>query len=133
MSYIISELLGGLYSGSLAILTDAAHLLTDMSSFIISLVAIHLSERPPTKKLTYGWHRAEVLGALISVEAIWILTRAFISQILQPFGKIQISKRNLRNFCLTLAKLTRALLYILARALSILHKGFREFHRHFKL
>ena len=69
----ILELLGGLYSGSLAILTDAAHLLTDMSSFIISLVAIHLSERPPTKKLTYGWHRAEVLGALISVEAIWIL------------------------------------------------------------
>ena len=65
--------MGGLYSGSLAILTDAAHLLTDMSSFIISLVAIHLSERPPTKKLTYGWHRAEVLGALISVEAIWIL------------------------------------------------------------
>ena len=41
-----SELFGGLYSGSLAILTDAAHLLTDMSSFIISLVAIHLSERP---------------------------------------------------------------------------------------
>ena len=40
------ELFGGLYSGSLAILTDAAHLLTDMSSFIISLVAIHLSERP---------------------------------------------------------------------------------------
>ena len=42
------ELVGGLYSGSLAILTDAAHLLTDMSSFIISLVAIHLSERPGT-------------------------------------------------------------------------------------
>ena len=44
----ILELVGGLYSGSLAILTDAAHLLTDMSSFIISLVAIHLSERPGT-------------------------------------------------------------------------------------
>ena len=45
-----SELFGGLYSGSLAILTDAAHLLTDMSSFIISLVAIHLSERPGMSK-----------------------------------------------------------------------------------
>jgi Co/Zn/Cd efflux system component len=43
----VLELLGGMYSGSLAILTDAAHLLTDMSSFIISLVAIHLAERPP--------------------------------------------------------------------------------------
>lgn len=72
--FFVAELLGGMYSGSLAILTDAAHLLTDMSSFIISLVAIHLAERPPTKMLTYGWHRAEVLGALISVEAIWILT-----------------------------------------------------------
>ena len=80
----ILELLGGLYSGSLAILTDAAHLLTDMSSFIISLVAIHLSERPPTKKLTYGWHRAEVLGALISVEAIWIL-QGLLSKIYDYF------------------------------------------------
>ena len=76
--------MGGLYSGSLAILTDAAHLLTDMSSFIISLVAIHLSERPPTKKLTYGWHRAEVLGALISVEAIWIL-QGLLSKIYDYF------------------------------------------------
>ena len=52
-----SELFGGLYSGSLAILTDAAHLLTDMSSFIISLVAIHLSERPGMfiKRILYYW------------------------------------------------------------------------------
>ena len=90
-----SELFGGLYSGSLAILTDAAHLLTDMSSFIISLVAIHLSERPGTcqlssftvcdlgtisanRVLTYGWHRAEVLGALISIEAIWVMTAILV-------------------------------------------------------
>ena len=59
-------------------MTDAAHLLTDMSSFIISLVAIHLSERSPTKVLTYGWHRAEVLGALISIEAIWIMTAVLV-------------------------------------------------------
>jgi len=59
-------------------LTDAAHLLTDMSSFIISLVAIHLSERPANRVLTYGWHRAEVLGALISIEAIWIMTAILV-------------------------------------------------------
>lgn len=49
---------GGYFAGSLAVMTDAAHLLVDFLSFIISLLSLWLSSRPATHKLNYGWHRA---------------------------------------------------------------------------
>jgi Co/Zn/Cd efflux system component len=45
-------------AGSLAVATDAAHLLTDFAGFMISLFALYISERPATKRLSYGYHRA---------------------------------------------------------------------------
>lgn len=49
---------GGYLAHSLAILTDAAHLLTDFASIMISLFALWVSSRPPTKTMNFGWHRA---------------------------------------------------------------------------
>lgn len=49
---------GGALAGSLAIMSDAAHLLTDFASFGISLVAMHLTVKRRTKKLSFGWYRA---------------------------------------------------------------------------
>ena len=50
--------IGGALAGSLAIMSDAAHLLTDFASFGISLVAMHLTSKRRTKKLSFGWYRA---------------------------------------------------------------------------
>lgn len=61
-------------ANSLAIATDAAHLLTDLASFLISLFSLWLSSRPASKKYNFGWHRAEVVGALTSVLMIWVIT-----------------------------------------------------------
>lgn len=61
-------------SNSLAIATDAAHLLTDFASFMISLFSIWVASRPATRKMPFGWYRAEVIGALTSVLLIWIVT-----------------------------------------------------------
>ena len=72
--FIAGEVTGGLIANSLAILTDAAHLLSDLASFLISLAALYLSSRSPTSQLSYGFHRAEILGALISVLIIWLIT-----------------------------------------------------------
>jgi len=72
--FMIAEIVGGVMSNSLAIATDAAHLLSDFASFMISLFALWLSTRPATKRMNFGWHRAEVLGALISVFMIWLVT-----------------------------------------------------------
>ena len=49
---------GGIFAGSLAIVSDAAHLLTDFASFLISLLALYLASRKATKKLSFGWYRA---------------------------------------------------------------------------
>lgn len=72
--FMVGEVVGGVLSNSLAIATDAAHLLTDFASFMISLFAIWLSSRPATRKMSFGWYRAEVIGALFSVLMIWLVT-----------------------------------------------------------
>ncbi|XP_053718849.1 proton-coupled zinc antiporter SLC30A8-like [Synchiropus splendidus] len=72
--FMTGEIVGGYFAGSLAVMTDAAHLLVDLTSFIISLLSLWLSSRPATHKLSYGWHRAEILGALLSVCTIWLVT-----------------------------------------------------------
>ena len=58
--FMIVEVVGGVLSNSIAIATDAAHLLTDLASFMISLFSIWLASRPSTKRMSFGWHRAEV-------------------------------------------------------------------------
>uniref|UniRef100_A0A182F263 Cation efflux protein cytoplasmic domain-containing protein n=2 Tax=Anopheles albimanus TaxID=7167 RepID=A0A182F263_ANOAL len=72
--FMIAEIIGGIYSNSLAIATDAAHLMADLASFMISLLALWIAARPSTKRLSFGWYRAEVIGALISVLMIWVVT-----------------------------------------------------------
>ncbi|KAM0684576.1 hypothetical protein MDAP_000346 [Mitosporidium daphniae] len=77
-TFMILEVIGGILSGSLAILSDAAHLLSDIAGFVISLLSMVYGLRPATKKHSFGFHRAEILGALGSVAFIWILTGALI-------------------------------------------------------
>ena len=71
---MVTEIIGGIISGSLAILTDAAHLLSDLVGFGISIIALTLGVRSPTNTLTFGFYRAETVGALTSVILIWALT-----------------------------------------------------------
>ncbi|XP_046439387.1 zinc transporter 2-like [Daphnia pulex] len=72
--FMVGEAVGGYLANSLAIATDAAHLLTDFASFMISLFSLWLASRPPTKRMSFGWYRAEVIGALTSVLMIWVVT-----------------------------------------------------------
>ncbi|XP_048509012.1 zinc transporter 2-like isoform X3 [Athalia rosae] len=76
--FMIAEIIGGVLSSSLAIATDAAHLLTDFASFMISLFSIWVASRPATRKMPFGWYRAEVIGALTSVLMIWVVTGILI-------------------------------------------------------
>ena len=61
-------------AGSIAIFTDSAHLASDMLGFGISIMALNLAQKTASENLTYGWHRAEIIGALVSVSSIWIMT-----------------------------------------------------------
>ena len=71
---MIIEVIGGLWANSLAILTDAAHMFSDISGFIISIFALWIAKKPSTSRLSYGYHRAEVVGAMLSIAIIWVLT-----------------------------------------------------------
>ena len=71
--FMVVEVAGGLLSGSLAILTDAAHMLSDVAGFGISMFSIWVSRKKPSQKSSFGYHRAEVLGALGSVAIIWLM------------------------------------------------------------
>ncbi|KAH7656779.1 Cation efflux protein [Dioscorea alata] len=68
------EVVGGVKANSLAILTDAAHLLSDVAAFAISLFSIWASGWEATPRQSYGFYRIEILGALVSIQLIWLLT-----------------------------------------------------------
>lgn len=64
--YLIAEIVGGLWTNSLALLADAAHMLADVASLALALFAIWLAGRPAPAHRTFGYHRAEILAALVN-------------------------------------------------------------------
>lgn len=70
-------------ANSLAIATDAAHLLTDFASFLISLFSIWMASKPASVRMNFGWHRAEVIGATVSVLLIWVVTGILVYMAVQ--------------------------------------------------
>ena len=75
------ELAAGLLSGSLALLADAGHMVSDALALGLALFAAWLAGRPATPERTFGWHRAEILaalanGVLLVVLGLWILVEA---------------------------------------------------------
>lgn len=89
-------------------MSDAFHLLTDVASFIVALCAIYLAEKPPTKSTvpfmlhiaiginhhylahTFGFHRAEVIAALVSVLTIWVLTGILVKEAIERLRSPQV-------------------------------------------
>jgi cobalt-zinc-cadmium efflux system protein len=73
-SFVGVEVAGGLITGSLALLADAAHMLTDVGGLALALLAIRFAERPATPNKTYGYVRTEVLSALTNAVVLLLLT-----------------------------------------------------------
>merc|ERR1719271_875429 len=78
--FMLVEIILGYLSGSIAIVTDAAHMLSDVSGFFISLVALRLSRRQADENYSYGYHQVEVLGALVSVFLVWFMTGGLLER-----------------------------------------------------
>jgi cobalt-zinc-cadmium efflux system protein len=80
--FMFIELVGGWLSNSLALVSDAAHMLTDIGAMLLSLFAIWFARRPTTLTMSFGYHRAEILGALFSVMLIWMVSGVLIFEAL---------------------------------------------------
>lgn len=72
-TYMVAEVVGGLAANSLALLADAGHMFSDAAALGLSLVAVMLAQRPATAHRTYGFHRAEILAALVNGAALLTL------------------------------------------------------------
>ncbi|MBM3927962.1 MAG: cation transporter [Sphingomonadales bacterium] len=80
-TYLVAEVVGGLWFNSLALLSDAAHMLTDVAALVIALMAIRLGQRAPDDKRTFGYRRFEILAAafnavLLFAIAIYVFVEA---------------------------------------------------------
>lgn len=77
---MLLEFLGGIYTNSLALLSDAGHMFTDAISLALSLLAMWLSNRPPSAHKTYGYYRFEILAALFNGISLFIIAGIIISE-----------------------------------------------------
>jgi cobalt-zinc-cadmium efflux system protein len=86
--FMVVEVVGGIISGSLALLADAGHMLTDTMALALAAMAFHVSKRPPDGKLTFGYQRFQILAAFVnglSLLAVvgWILFEA-VNRFINP-------------------------------------------------
>src|SRR5215468_9980614 len=78
--FLIVEVAGALWSGSLALLADAGHMLADAAGLGLGLFAIWIAARPPTPEKTYGYYRAEILATLVNAIVLLIVAGAIFTE-----------------------------------------------------
>lgn len=82
------EFFGGLFSQSLALVSDSGHVLTDVFAIVLSILTIRLGRRPHTSRLTFGYHRAEIFAAFVNGSTLIVIALAILYEayrrILQP-------------------------------------------------
>lgn len=77
------EVAGSYYAGSIALASDAAHLVTDVLGLVASIWAISIATKDATNKYSFGYHRAEVMGTCISLFVIWGMTAYLLDAAIQ--------------------------------------------------
>jgi cobalt-zinc-cadmium efflux system protein len=70
---LVAEIVGGIWSNSLALLSDAGHVFLDLFALILSLAAIRLAAQPANEQHSFGWHRAEILASLVNGLTVLIM------------------------------------------------------------
>lgn len=72
-TYLVAEVVGGLITGSLALLSDAAHMFTDVMALAVSLVAIRIGKRQADARRTFGYYRFEILAAALNASVLFLI------------------------------------------------------------
>lgn len=85
-AYLGAEVVGGILTGSLALLADAGHMLSDVAALALSFFALWLSQRPATDDRTFGWHRVEILAALANGVALVAIALVIVIEAIGRLG-----------------------------------------------
>lgn len=88
-SYLLVEIIGAFWTNSLALLSDAAHMATDVLGLMIALTAVRLSRRPPDARRTYGYARLEALGAVTNGLLLFAVGAYILWEAVQRFQQPQ--------------------------------------------
>jgi cation diffusion facilitator family transporter len=83
--FMVLEVVGGLISGSLALLADAGHMLTDAAALLFAILAVHFARRPPNARHTFGWLRLTTLAAFVNAIALVLITILIVWEAFQRF------------------------------------------------
>jgi len=84
--FMVVEFVGGLVTNSLALLSDAGHMLTDVAALALSLFAVWIAGRPATARKSFGYHRAEILVALTNGVAVIVLAVFIVVEAVHRVG-----------------------------------------------
>ena len=74
LGYMLVDIAGGVLAGSLSLLAHAGHMFTDAASIGLALFAVHFAARSATARRTFGYHRAEILAALVNALTLWVVS-----------------------------------------------------------
>jgi cobalt-zinc-cadmium efflux system protein len=85
--YMLAEVVGGIFTGSLALLADAGHMLSDVAALSLTLFAIWAAERPATARRTFGYHRLEILAALVNGAILFTISILISIEAFQRFRR----------------------------------------------
>jgi cobalt-zinc-cadmium efflux system protein len=84
--FMVVEIVGGVLSGSLALLADAGHMVSDTAALGFSWAAIHYGRRPATARLSYGYKRLEILAAFVNGCALFVIAAWIVVEAVQRFA-----------------------------------------------
>lgn len=85
-TYMVAEAVGGWMTGSLALLADAGHMLSDVAALALSLFAFWIAERPPTPRRSFGYYRTEILAALANGAALLAIGALIVIEAVERFA-----------------------------------------------
>ena len=94
--YFFAELIAGFLTNSLALLSDAGHMLSDIAALALSLFAFRIARRPATDNSTYGYHRVEILAALFNGLVLWLVVGViFAAAYNRLFSQPEVASRGM--------------------------------------
>jgi cobalt-zinc-cadmium efflux system protein len=118
--FMIVEVVGGLISGSLALIADAAHMASDVVALGMSWMALRIGRRPPNARLSYGYRRLEVLVAFVNGLTLLVISAGVIIEAVRRFAEPQAILGSTMFFVAVSGLLSNIVAFV------ILHGGSRE-------
>ena len=119
-SFMVVEVVGGIFAGSLALLADAGHMLTDTMALALAAIAFHVAKRPADARRTFGYQRFQILAAFVNGLSLLVIVGWIVFEAMRRFvSPVEVAGP-------TMLVVAAAGLVVNVIAFTVLHAGDRE-------